>query len=407
VNIAFLLGDELLTRAFKELGPDQDDGLIFFDNPNSFQSAFNNQEYGAVVLSDRFFDYSTLCEFIDWIRENQEGIRVTLLLSNKHHMKTNEMFIKYCLSNHIDFVHPGQTVSLIVNKVNKQLYGVETKDGLQSKNVILFMGSTPNIGTTVVTFCTAAQIAKQTEQKIAYLCLNLKSSKIHRYMGMNQPGVSLDGIRAEIKSQGLSRERLQQYCTGLKDIPNLHVLFGNMVREQSEFYSVEDIQYLLNTASGAFDLCLVEVNAYWDNAATICGVLHANTKVVVTTNQLGHFQEDMNRWMKHVSNAFDVEYGSFDLFITQMDPKASAQGFSVKDVRKETGLNVLGTLRKSNRIDELLNEGRIADLALYEASIAEDLKGLINMLISLYKLDRINPKLNKKWLYRLKLLKNQ
>lgn len=400
MKIALLTHDEQLIQGFIEKKPNQEDELDFFNQSETLRSSISKKLFETVVLSDRDFDFTSLCEYVDLIKELHD-LKIIILLSNRHYHLEQAKYIKYCLTNEIYYIHPGQTISIIVEKVYNQIFHERSIDSSTNKNIVLFMGTTPNIGTTVVSYSTAMQIAKQTEQQIAYICLNLKSSKIHKYMGIHHPLRTLDGIRAEIKSQGLIKERIRQYCINHKETPNFYVLPGNMVREQAEFYTMEDIRHLLDIASSAFDLCVIEVNAYWDNAATISGLLCADTKVVVSSNQLGNFQEDMDRWLKSGSSIFDLDFNSFDLFITQLQKNQITNGFRIKDVRKETGMNIVGRLDRLEQVDELLNQGRIDDLATNDPQLSKGLSGMINMLIALYRLERKSTLARKSWLNRV------
>ena len=53
--------------------------------------------------------------------------------------------------------------------------------------LIAFVGTTPNIGTTTAAYAAACRIAELTGLPAAFLCLNLKSAKIHRYVGADHP----------------------------------------------------------------------------------------------------------------------------------------------------------------------------------------------------------------------------
>lgn len=207
-------------------------------------------------------------------------------------------------------------------------------------------------------------------------------------MGVDEPVTTLDSIRADLKAQGAVRERWMRYFEPVKGIPNLHVLYGNMLREQAEFFTPEDMIYVLEMASCCFDLCIVEVNAYWDNAATICGIMYADTKIIVTSKEMTHFQEDINRWNKSMSGMFGVEPSSFDIFINQSDKSAGFGGISAKDIRKETGMPIIGEMRKHPQAAEYLNRGKIVELFMNDPLAIYDLSGLAHTLIGLYGLGR-------------------
>ena len=69
--------------------------------------------------------------------------------------------------------------------------------------IIAFVGTTPNIGTTVTALAAACRISQECGQSVGYLCLNLKSSKIHRYVGVDSPSATLDSLRPELKTDSL------------------------------------------------------------------------------------------------------------------------------------------------------------------------------------------------------------
>ncbi len=397
----FLINDDELLQQLQNASILKKDEFIFHNNLESIQQSIEDKCIDAWVLSDRFFDFLGLCEYIEEINERRhENTQIIVLLSNHHDARKNEQYVRFFLTHHIKYIVPGCSSALIVGKIFELIRGEGSKKN-GNKNVVLFMGSTPNIGTTVVSFGTSFQIAKQTDKEIAYICLNLKSSKIHRYLGIDQPFTTLDGIRAEIKSHGLTEERMKQYCEKLKDQPNLYVLFGNMIREQAEYYTMDDIDYLLTILSATFDLCIVEVNAYWDNAATISSLMYADTKIILSTTKLVDFQEDLNRWLKSLSPVFDIEPHHFDLFITQTHSNFKSNGFRIRDVRKETEMNVIGHLSKLEHMDEWLNQGRIVDLLNSEPKLYESLSDVVHMVMKLYDLEMNHPQLNTGWFQRL------
>ncbi len=403
MKIAYLLKDEILKDKLLTKGIEQGGNKQFYDQPDEFISGIQMEEYNYAVLSDRYFDLSSLGLFIETMNENlnKPNMEMIIMLSNRQDPLMNEQMLKFCLSHNLKYIPAGLPISTVIKMLNDFMYGPNSMESADRKRIVLFMGSTPNIGTTLVSFGTALRIARETEHSIAYLCLNLKSSKIHRYMGMDDPEMTLDGIRAELKSQSLNIERFKHCFHKVKEVSNLHRLFGNMLREQAEFFTPEDIQYVLKLASECFDFCVVEVNAYWDNAATICGVMYADTKVIVTSKEIGHFQEDVFRWVKSVSPLFQVDPNTFDVFITQQNLVSNEAGYSIKDIRRETSMNVIGGMRQHFCVNEYLNRGKIVELLLNHPSVMNEFTGITNTLITLYGLRKGSQQIEKNWYRRL------
>ncbi|MDF2936621.1 MAG: hypothetical protein K0Q90_1994 [Paenibacillaceae bacterium] len=224
--------------------------------------------------------------------------------------------------------------------------------------LIVFTGSTPNIGATVLSFGTAALLAKLSGDPVAYLCLNLKSSKLHHYLGLEPSPPGLDQIRAEMRSCSLTPGFLKSRMEQIKGAPGVHVLFGSLQREQAEFFQPEDISHLLDTAKQCFPRCVVEVNAYWDNAATLAALIQADERVLVTSLELGHFQEDVNRGLKQMAPLFGIDPGQFLLAVAQ---QGRTDPLTPQDAAKETGMRLAAVVKADPELRRLLGQGRLAE----------------------------------------------
>lgn len=245
--------------------------------------------------------------------------------------------------------------------------------------LIVFTGSTPNIGTTVLAFGTAALLARLSGDPVAYLCLNLKSSKLHHYLGLDPCPPGLDQIRAEMRSGSLTPEFLNARLEPVKGVPEVHALFGSLQREQAEFYQPEDIHHLLNTVRQCFPRCVVEVNAYWDNAATIAALMQADERILVTSTELGHFQEDVNRGVKQMAPLFGINPGEFLLAVTQQNRFAS-DGLGPADAARETGMRLAAAVNGDPELRRLLSQGRLAEYVNGNGAFTESLLPLCREL---------------------------
>lgn len=255
--------------------------------------------------------------------------------------------------------------------------GSTTVKKKEQGSIALFQGVTPNLGTTVVSFATACMLSEVLDRSVAYVCLNLKSSKLHHYSGISQPQASLDGIRAEIKSRSLTPELLAGWCEKLPGAGRLHVLFGNLLREQAEYYMPEDIVHLLETSRRTFDLTIVEVSAYWDNAATLVAVEEADSHTLVCEDRLGSFQEDYARWHARLTPLFGMTKDDSQLFVI----RRGAGGYTLGDIGKQTGLPVVGKLRCDDHVAAMLDQGDIVDLALNYGPLRAQLKQVVSSLV--------------------------
>ncbi|MDB4866972.1 MAG: hypothetical protein JWR03_1305 [Cohnella sp.] len=247
--------------------------------------------------------------------------------------------------------------------------------------LVAFAGSTPNIGTTLTAFGTAYRIASVTGRKVGFLCLNLKSAKTHLYLGIDKPEVTLDGVRPELRAGTLTGDKLRQYAFQSPRLGGLHVLFGNLAREQAEYYEPADMHRLLEAAREAFDLTIVDVSAYWDNAATVCAMREADERFLVTTGNLSHFQEDVQRWTGQVGTMFGLTSERFRLVLLQGTHRLTG-GFGMKDIRKETGCHSFAELKLIESVHLQLDSGRLDEWLASEEKNAASFDTVANPLLA-------------------------
>ncbi|MFD1954252.1 hypothetical protein ACFSL6_08700 [Paenibacillus thailandensis] len=221
--------------------------------------------------------------------------------------------------------------------------------------IVAFVGTTPNIGTTVASFAAAYRMAEKTEKPVGYFCLHLKSAKIHRYLGIDEPEVTLDRLRADLRSGSLTADKLLRSMHRPRSAPALHVLFGNMARDQAEYFTPEEAEHLIACAEEIFSIVVLDAGAYWDNAATIIGLRRAGTRILVTTPALSHFQEDGKKWISSVSPLFGIEPSQYETIVIQSPMRNG--GYRVKEICKELGTMKLGELRLEPSMFASLDSG--------------------------------------------------
>lgn len=263
-----------------------------------------------------------------------------------------------------------------------------------------FAGSTPNIGTSLTALGTAYRIAATTGLKVGYLCLNLKSAKTHLYLGVDKPEVTLEGVRPELRARTLTGEKLRQYAFPSPRVGNLRVLFGNMAREQAEYYEPEDMSQLLSAARDAFDLTIADVSAYWDNAATVCAMREADDRFLVTTDRLSHFQEDVHRWTGQVGSMFGIEPEQFDLVLLQGNERTSG-GYRMREIRKETGCIAFTEMKLNESVHLQLDSGRLDEWLATQEKNASAFDPLADRLLHRLNWTERLQKTERPWLRRL------
>lgn len=383
MRVLLLSGDAALIELLKRRCAERGAEVVAAEDADAAIEACAAAAPDFVALSDRRFDPATLAEFADRLRLVSRA-PVAVMLSNRHDAAENAAMLKECLASSWHVIHPGRSTEAVAAQLATLLFGENPAAAERKNRTVLFLGSTPNIGVTVAAFGTAAHMAKLTARSVAYLCLNLKSSKIHRYLGAARTANALDGLRAEMQSNRLAPGRLKGYCLQMRQQPNLYVLLGNRQREQAEFYRVDDIDCLLRAAAQAFDYCIVDVSAYWDNAATIAAVLGAGQRILVTTPSLSDFQEDVNGWLKTLAPLLGLTPAEFDLLIARQPASTPAGGYGNAEIRRETGLTRIGAVRQVSGLHLLLDQGKLWEAVAGKGPLSKDLERIARTLLTLH-----------------------
>jgi len=404
MNMGLLTADERLVDELTNVVYKQEFRWVVSAEAQELDEEAGKVDFSHVIVSDRLMGFDVLEEWLDRFQRQFAEVKLMLLLSNYHDAAMNEKYVKMCRLRKLDYIQPGRSIAVIADEIRAWVDGQaeERSNRQQHGKIITFVGSTPNIGTTLTSFGTAVVLARETSATIGYMCLNLKSSKLHRYLGRDDNVLTLDSLRAELKAQSLTAERLRQVCEKPREAPGLHVLFGNMLREQAEFFKTSEMNHLLRTARAAFDVCIVEVNAYWDNAATVCALLEADTRVVATTPDIAQFQEDFSKWIRQVGSAFGLQPDSFELVAMLADRSMSMQEeFTIKDIRKETQLHLLGQISRHGDALALCNQGKLFDLYAPGHAFHAELSALSRKFADYYQLPRKVSLRQTTWLRRM------
>ncbi|MBJ6361527.1 hypothetical protein ACFOQM_09535 [Paenibacillus sp. GCM10012307] len=270
--------------------------------------------------------------------------------------------------------------------------------------LISFIGTTPNIGTTSAAFATAYRLAEINEGRVLFLDLNLKSAKLHRYLGVDRPGMTLDHLRPELLSGSMNAGKLAGAAYQVPTCPQLHVLFGNMFRDQAEYFTPGDIDRLLEAAQQAYPVVVADVSAYWDNAATITVMRRAALRILATTAALSSFQEDAQRWIGQVSPLFGVPSTEYRGII--ISPPWRNGGFPVRDIRREIGIPLAGQFKLTESMLMQLDSGRMEEWLKSDKQGSQAMQPTAEMIARELLLPRRMDKQKQPWFRKLAAIRN-
>lgn len=347
--------------------------------PDNFIQLEKGSRPHALVVADCSLAAETMGDMASTARRRNPNVMLIAILAE--HRAAERALVKECLSDGWHVLSSDLTGEQAAERIAQLLHGGEAVHVRPRNGLVQMIGSTPNIGTTVAAYGVAVQMARLTQRNVAYVCLNLKSSKIHHYLGDAAPAVTLDSLRAELSSGSLDADMLRKACRTSRDMPNFWVLCGNLQREQAEYYSLAEVNCLLDAAKSAFDFCIVDTSAYWDNAGTVGAMLQAGQRIAVTTPQLSHFQEDMNRWLHALAPMVGLGPADFDLLVTQA---GSSAPYRAREVAREARISRIGEMRHLPGIEHQLAAGRLAECVTDDGLLGQDCARIARAILTLH-----------------------
>ena len=135
------------------------------------------------------------------------------------------------------------------------------------------------MGTTITAQGVAECLAENTFMKVGFL--NLSGQPSFNYI-KEAEGFGLDIIKTKIFNFVLSDEELK---SAMVQKGNLHILPSVKTLSDLRYYKPKHIEYLINLATGIFDIVIVDAG-YYPNSGLYIGALNAsNMRYLVATQQ--------------------------------------------------------------------------------------------------------------------------
>lgn len=151
-------------------------------------------------------------------------------------------------------------------------------------------------GATTVSLNLALALASHSPLKIGYLDLNLKNPSVAAYLNLAESNKTNIRIRPLLQTQALSPAGLLDACVGYRRVKRLFILPGTARRETASDVTPEMIDHLLAVARQTFDLTLLDLSGYPDNAATVCGVRGADIRLLTARPQFDSYRTGWGDW---------------------------------------------------------------------------------------------------------------
>lgn len=198
-----------------------------------------------------------------------------------------------CKTQQIRVIPPFRTPEQIAMEILQ-------KQDQKVSRVVAGMAAIYGVGLTTSMLTLGKMLAELCEIKVGVLGLNpFNPGTSHiRYKGKY-----LDEIWGTLDSQYLQPHELQEKMDQLQT--NLYYLAGNRDLIKIYIYNPEGVSYLINLAKQQFDVVLVDVGSYVDNALAYQGILSSDL-LLVETNQDRFAREN---WLRQREQILEKQVG--------------------------------------------------------------------------------------------------
>ena len=260
-------------------------------------------KYDCLIISDRILGYDDLTNKLPHI--DAENI-FYLLSDSRSESRINS--IKYVLmSKNIFVVPPRLTDRQIIDRVCQKL----DIDRLMTNNAITFFGADSKVGTTMTAQAAAEVLAAETVLKIGFL--NLSGQPSFNYIPGNIEGFGIDQIKTKIFNFVLSEEELK---SAMVQKGKLHILPSVKILSDLRYYKPRHVEYLINLATGIFDIVIVDAGSY-PNSGLFIGALNATKFRYMVTTQQESCKSAFEMTRDQVLNVLDIDTSEIMLIINR------------------------------------------------------------------------------------------
>jgi len=242
---------------------------------DDIKSVFNMDELtdDCIIISDEFLPYKDLQDLK--LNENQTAF---YMIQSQYGQRLEKSIKILCDSKGIILIPPRLTVNQIVQIIRKNF----NESLFEKSNVVAFLSTVSNIGTTSTCLSVARSLEENTKAKVGVLLLNAWD---HGTYQLSYKGEYLDDLKVKLHNQVInSKEEFLSYFHMEKE-NQLYFLGGNRYTKIERLYTKEEINYLINLSKKYFDVVLLDLGSHFDNALMVQGLHESDMRFLIVNQQ--------------------------------------------------------------------------------------------------------------------------
>lgn len=281
-----------------------------------FYSALQ-QPFDAVIVHEELFAEVYPWEWIQALRERQPLAKVIVVTSDSvYDSLLQEVAERLALEAGFVLTPLNAAADELAVFALRELFGAkEAEPEERSAGIVAVVWSAAcKDGATTVALNTAATLAKFAPSlQIGLLDLNLKNPEMRIMLRQSGTGRSNVMLRPKLQTGTLRPAELREAMTPFRRSPNLRWLPGTYRRDTAADVSPDMMSALLAVCRSTFDVTILDVSSYPDNAATVCAVRTADVRWLVARNRSSSYLWSWNEWYECYWKLCGVSPGDISL----------------------------------------------------------------------------------------------
>ena len=330
---------------------------------DAFWQSVEQQSYEWIVLHVELFADAYPWEWVMPLRQLQPGAKVIVLSSEAVYDSLWQEVLHRLAAEAGFTVSPvGLGIGEAAQFAWRELAGRQEHEPASGRVAAVWSAACKD-GATTVAAGTAAALARETPLKIGLLDLNFKNPELRIQLNLPDAGKRYVPLRSKLQMGTLRSSELIDAMSPYRKNPNLQVLPGTFRRDTAADWSPEMIASLLAVCRDTFDVTIVDVSSYPDNAATVCAVRSADERWYVARNHRSSYMWNWSEWYECCWRQCGVEPEQIGMVLNRFDPagekaeKAAASiGMKLAGVLPTVSLEAVRRATDENRLLSELSE---------------------------------------------------
>lgn len=276
-----------------------------------------------------------------------------------------------CSGYRVSLLKENMSTSQIADEIIRESIG--SVDERVTKVVSLF-GTHSGAGLSTTVMNIARVLAYETKSNVGVLSLNAwdTADYFHEY-----GGAYLNEIKTDLSTKSLTKDKLKKLMNHRKQFWQLA---GNKDIKLQRYYTVEEIEYLIELARETFDIVLIDSGCHFDNACYAQSFLSSDMKFLVTNQDIKGFRNYWTQIRDQILNPMHVSESEYLLIVNNYVKNYNL--ISDKNIAEELGMHLLTTIPSEGELGNisLRNYKSLYDVASnqYKESLNVIADSLIN-----------------------------